>query len=136
MQCAPAFNYARDSHMTTIIDDPSILNASQKKVLFESKDLTLDLRYVVEKTSETCRPPSLELAILDLASKGHKGLAVCAPLHLEEGQAVTFILRIPPPGSDQRISQLERKLIAPMGGKTNNHDDPSLTIVKLTRLCW
>lgn len=49
MQCAPAFNYARDEHRTSIVDDASTLG-SQKKVLFESPRLSLDLRYVTEST--------------------------------------------------------------------------------------
>lgn len=52
MQCAPAFNYARSTHTTSIVADDSILPSStvqpQQKVIFESKELTVDLRYVIE----------------------------------------------------------------------------------------
>lgn len=53
MQCAPAFNYARSEHTTSIIDDDSTNSSStqpQQKVVFESKELTLDLRYILENT--------------------------------------------------------------------------------------
>lgn len=132
MECAPAFNYARDAHATSIVPDDSIPDVSstsdnqstsepgQKKVLFRSESLTLDLRYVAEcavaddtagcgtgpaqpATSEpgvslglATRPPSVELKRLDLAGRGHLGEGVYCDLVLEEGQAVTFVLRIPP----------------------------------------
>lgn len=54
MQCAPAFNYARSEHTTRFIDDDSTISSSiqpQQKVVFESKELTLDLRYILENTT-------------------------------------------------------------------------------------
>lgn len=126
MQCAPAFNYARDEHTTTIIDDISVPLAQQKKVLFESKDLNLDLRYIVENTTEHCQPPSIELSTLDLTSKGHKGLAAYASLQLTEGQAVTFVLRTPP--DEHEKPSVEKQVISPLG-KSRALDDPFLTKV-------
>ena len=98
MQCAPAFNYARSPHTTTIIDDESIPDEpTQKKALFESDALSLDLRYVTECSASECiEPPQVTLELLDLSAKGHKGLAVQSLLKLREGQSVTFVLRIPP----------------------------------------
>lgn len=100
MECAPAFNYARHPHVTSIIDDESIpavyTNTKQKKALFESADLTLDLRYIAEKTIDEVDIPVVHLTTLDLSAKGHKGLAAQAFISLVEGQAVTFILRNPP----------------------------------------
>ena len=61
-------------------------------------NLELDLRYVVESTLAGVSEPEVELKILDLKDKGHKGLSVCADLALLEGQAVTFVLRTPPSG--------------------------------------
>ncbi len=46
MQCAPAFNYARSSHQTTILEDSSTLDSKQVRAVFESDELSLDLRYV------------------------------------------------------------------------------------------
>ncbi|KAF8662097.1 hypothetical protein AX16_001207 [Volvariella volvacea WC 439] len=98
VQCAPAFNYARDKHVTTIIDDDSApLDANgRKKVLFESEGLNLDLRYVAESTIDSVEPPQVSFSALDLSHKGHKGLAVQTELSLVEGQCVTFVLRTPP----------------------------------------
>jgi hypothetical protein len=138
MQCAPAFNYARDAHTTLIIDDSSVPvpldhdQASHKKVIFESDNLSLDLRYVVEAT-ESCThaPPTIELCTLDLTSKGHKGLGACASLQLHEGQTVTFILRTPPSERNNRkttveIDAVEQNLITP---SPRALDDPFLTTV-------
>jgi hypothetical protein len=53
VQCAPAFNYARSRHTAKIVNDGSIPSGrgeAQKKALFESDELTLDLRYVIEST--------------------------------------------------------------------------------------
>ncbi|KAF9448768.1 glycoside hydrolase family 15 protein [Macrolepiota fuliginosa MF-IS2] len=100
IECAPAFNYARNPHVTSIVDDESIPPIpgfhKQKKALFESADITLDLRYVPERTMEDTEIPVVHLTTLDLSAKGHKGLAVQAFIQLVEGQAVTFILRNPP----------------------------------------
>ncbi|KDR77610.1 hypothetical protein GALMADRAFT_245757, partial [Galerina marginata CBS 339.88] len=99
MQCAPAFDYARANHNTTIVDDDSVpLSVTQKKAVFESENLTLDLRYVVEDMGTDLGPPGPEVTLefLDLSAKGHKGLAVQSLLELHEGQCVTFILRSPP----------------------------------------
>ncbi|SJL17651.1 related to glycosyl hydrolase, family 15 [Armillaria ostoyae] len=95
MQCAPAFDYARAEHTTTIHDDPSSADP-QRKATFVSKDCALDLRYVVDSTMDNVACPSVELHPLDLSDKGHKGLGVYADLSLDEGQCVWFILRIPP----------------------------------------
>ncbi|THU90642.1 glycoside hydrolase family 15 protein [Dendrothele bispora CBS 962.96] len=98
IECAPAFNYARDTHKTSIIPDDTIPGMEQRKALFESKGLCLDLRYTVESTLENVSPPSPSLSALDLSSKGHLGPAVFSELKLKEGQCVTFVLRIPPGG--------------------------------------
>ncbi|PPR00691.1 hypothetical protein CVT24_000979 [Panaeolus cyanescens] len=107
VQCAPAFNYARSSHTTTIIEDDSIPRhlPKQQKALFVCDDeaanfkMQVDLRYVTETTNnigEGIDPPEVKFEFLDLERKGHKGLAVQARLLLVEGQAVTFVLRTPP----------------------------------------
>uniref|UniRef100_A0A8H7XN78 Glycoside hydrolase family 15 protein n=1 Tax=Psilocybe cubensis TaxID=181762 RepID=A0A8H7XN78_PSICU len=106
MQCAPAFNYARSPHTTTIVDDDSVLPNVQKKAVFESDELTLDLRYVVENSMEDpdAAEPEISLEFLDLSAKGHKGLAVQSVLNLTEGQVVTFILRTPPTVTTKAIT--------------------------------
>lgn len=98
VECAPAFNYGRDPHKTTIAEDDSapITERGKKKVLFESKSLVLDLRYVVDATQDSVEPPRpVTFTLLDFSSKGHLGLAAYSDLTLTEGQVVTFVLRIP-----------------------------------------
>jgi hypothetical protein len=164
MQCAPAFNYARDAHVTTLIDDDSIptdldgqlplkgnvrkkvyeevlsedfgqhtrtrtTNSDSdvseteeglgipnvdlgvdvteepgeiphKKALFESPNLNMDLRYVTHTDAFTGHgddgPPDVELELLDLSRKCHKGLGVQSIFELKEGQGVSFIFRMVP----------------------------------------
>ncbi|KAJ7143850.1 glycoside hydrolase family 15 protein [Mycena epipterygia] len=94
MECAPAFNYARSKHTTAIVPSPS--PESTTKAIFQSDELTLDLRYVPENTMSNVPCPELELTLLDLSKKGHLGLGVQAEMTLREGQCVTFVLRKPP----------------------------------------
>ncbi|KAJ3843459.1 glycoside hydrolase family 15 protein [Lentinula raphanica] len=97
MQCAPAFNYARSTHTTTLLADDSFPSKTQhQKAVFESDALTLDLRYVTDSLLDNVRPPEVSLNLLDLSAKGHKGPAVSAEMILHEGQVVTFVLRSPP----------------------------------------
>ncbi|KAJ8519553.1 hypothetical protein ONZ45_g3503 [Pleurotus djamor] len=103
VECAPAFNYARDSHDTKIVPDTSASkhhDAGRKKVAFTSKDLELDLRYVVESTLDNVPVPAVDFMLLDLSSKGHLGPGASCDLNLVEGQVVTFVLRIPPSGTN------------------------------------
>ncbi|KAG7088984.1 hypothetical protein E1B28_012930 [Marasmius oreades] len=96
MQCAPAFNYARSSHQTTIVNDPSAVNKERKMAHFQSEELALDLRCVGDSVLDTVSEPEITLELLDLSKKGHLGPAVQAHLNLTEGQVVTFVLRTPP----------------------------------------
>ncbi|OAX39910.1 glycoside hydrolase family 15 protein [Rhizopogon vinicolor AM-OR11-026] len=109
VECAPAFNYARDSHDTQIVDDDSIPlhYPKQKKAVFASQPavaasdpnsppLTLDLRFVSESLLDNVAAPEVSLKTLDLSAKGHLGMAVQTQLTLVEGQRVTFVLRIAP----------------------------------------
>lgn len=151
MQCAPAFNYARDAHSTDIVPDSSIpplfsaseaepqLQEHHKKAVFTSSSgFVLDLRYVPESTLDAACVPSVELGTLDLTSKGHKGLAAYSALQLSEGQVVTFVLRTPPEhettpitsgtgANNAQKAELERLLIGPLGVKSRTVNDPYLT---------
>ncbi|TFK17637.1 Six-hairpin glycosidase [Coprinopsis marcescibilis] len=174
MQCAPAFNYARDEHTTTLIEDESrpssekdscedsVTSSEEQsppegerhlKALFESPDLVMDLRYVAHNSAahefaastlskkapssddesdgsltddeasasglgghphrhgdhitplsvddiegDDFSPPKINLELLDLSHKGHKGLAVQSDFVLKEGEGVTFVFRIVPGG--------------------------------------
>ena len=110
MECAPAFDYARAKHTTDIIPDDSHQGAHQKKVLFKSDNINLDLRYLCENTMDHGSNPTVHLNILDLTPKGHLGLSAYCDLDLEEGQVVTFILRMPPDeGSEIKFSLTKEK---------------------------
>lgn len=98
VECAPAFNYARDKHTTEIVVDDTIPFHTQNKVVFSSPNLDLDLRYVVESTIDNVPAPEVNLNLLDLSSKDHLGPATYCNLSLKEGQRVTFVLRIRPEG--------------------------------------
>jgi hypothetical protein len=110
MECAPAFDYARAKHTTDIIPDDSHPGPSQNKVLFKSDDLTLDLRYLCEHIIECVDDPIVDLDILDLMPKGHLGPSAFCDLDLEEGQVVTFILRMPPEtGPQSKLTPTQEK---------------------------
>jgi hypothetical protein len=138
VQCAPAFNYARSAHKTTIVEDESIPEGPQKKALFTSDALSLDLRYVAEcSASEGAHAPEVTLELLDLSAKGHKGPAVQSLIKLTEGQCITFVLRTPPAvvplatlGQDDKSQGKEN------GSKNHKRrvDDPFLTKELLSSL--
>ena len=106
VECAPAFDYARASHTTSIDIDTSVAaaepadspTAPHYMALFDSKEanLKLDLRYIAEHTLDDLPDPEVNLQYLDLEHKGHKGKGVWTEITLKEGQVVTFVLRTPP----------------------------------------
>ncbi|KAF8499165.1 glycoside hydrolase family 15 protein [Russula emetica] len=110
VECAPAFHYALHEHRTSLVSDDTIPakgeNASdkQKRALFESDELTMDLRFIAESVVDGVPSPSVDLQILDLAPQGHKGLSICVDLDLVEGQVVTFVFRTPPKATKEQYS--------------------------------
>ncbi|KAH9176961.1 glycoside hydrolase family 15 protein [Lactarius sanguifluus] len=105
VECAPAFNYALAKHHTSLVSDdsiPAVGGDAQKKALFESGDLSLDLRFIAESVVDGVPSPSVEFQTLDLRSRGHKGLSVSADLDLVEGQVVTFVLRTLPNETEEQ----------------------------------
>lgn len=139
VQCAPAFNYARSAHTTTVVDDESIDGSAQKKALFKSDELSLDLRYVAEcSASEGIHSPEVTLELLDLSAKGHKGLAVQCLLKMTEGQCVTFVLRTPPAEVAPVILGQDEKNKGHLSRESSNKrraiDDPYLTKELLSSL--
>ena len=107
VEVIPAFNYARDAHEMRIIPHDSINNANpdqpkQSKVIWDSPNLSLDLRYVVCSTTDGLAPPTLDYGVLDLRERGMLGLGVYSEFTLSEGQSVTFIMRTPPKDGNGR----------------------------------
>jgi hypothetical protein len=111
MECAPAFNYARDSHTTEIVDDSSQPSTQRKKAVFESKDLKLDLRWTAGSTLDNVESPVVSLETLDLSSRGHLGPAVFSELILHEGQTISYILRSPPDEGQGPLSKTDTVLV-------------------------
>ncbi|KAF8507955.1 Six-hairpin glycosidase [Hysterangium stoloniferum] len=165
MECAPAFNYARSAHTTELLPDlsadpsnsaaePTATTPLPDKAEFVSPDakLSLDLRYVSEALGDFVKPPNVKLELLDLSHKGHLGPAVCSDMILEEGQAVWFVLRVPPEGTGvkrpratkERADELGVPFAALLMGdsKLRPADDPILTtsllnaLAKATYLFW
>lgn len=95
MECAPAFNYCRDKHETTFEEDKTVASEARnhdQKVLFKSKDLTMDLRYFVQSDDEEVSLPEIELQKVDL-KRGLLGESIVSEFELEEGQTITFLMR-------------------------------------------
>jgi hypothetical protein len=93
MECYPAFNYCRDPHQTTLINDDLVDGFSgQKKVHFKSKNLDLELRWFVE-AGETEKAPNLDVVIdRQSADRGLLGPGVYSDFSLQESQVITFVL--------------------------------------------
>ncbi|KIK68510.1 glycoside hydrolase family 15 protein [Collybiopsis luxurians FD-317 M1] len=127
MQCAPAFDYARASHQTSITEDTSCPSSQQQKAIFQSDALTLDLRYVADSLLENVHAPEVVLKLLDLSTKGHKGPAVSAEMTLHEGQVVTFVLREPPRPNKETVQVIEPITAGKNTVKTRPVNDPLLT---------
>ncbi|KAI0286780.1 glycoside hydrolase family 15 protein [Russula aff. rugulosa BPL654] len=148
VECAPAFHYALHEHKTSLVPDDTIpangeKNASdkQKRALFESEELTLDLRFIAESVIDGVPLPSVNLQILDLMPRGHKGLSIGVDLDLVEGQVVTFVLRTPPKATKEQYNasstteQFEQQGVSfdQLPSVTNHRkkEDPPLTKILL-----
>ncbi|KAI8939089.1 hypothetical protein NX059_004928 [Plenodomus lindquistii] len=90
---SPAFNYAQDKHTTEIIDlDTTEQGHGLQKVTFRSKNLALELNATIDGGDEednTCPKVAFEKSVEPQAL----GEGVTATFRLDEGQAVSFILR-------------------------------------------
>lgn len=89
----PAFNYARDEHDLEILMPEYPPGALESKtVTFTSKDIKLQLDVTIdhgEENKESC--PSL--IFRRVRQKEGKGDGVVANIRLQEGQAISFVLR-------------------------------------------
>ncbi|KAL7422744.1 hypothetical protein Q5752_002036 [Cryptotrichosporon argae] len=95
LECAPAFNYCRDAHDARIVDDDSVAADCDHstKGLFETKAMTVDLRYLAYSSDACVSDPKVELKVETLNGRKLPGPAVTADFELEEGQTVIFVLR-------------------------------------------
>ncbi|KFX99286.1 hypothetical protein V490_01852 [Pseudogymnoascus sp. VKM F-3557] len=89
----PAFDYARAEHTTEIhIPNRGHAEPESKTVTFSSKDLKLQLDVTIDKGDEdsvTCPM----LSFTTVKKEKLLGEGVVAHIHLEEGQAISFVLR-------------------------------------------
>jgi hypothetical protein len=78
-----------------IVEDDSVPNgcAHDRKALFESSSLSLDLRYLVWSDDTCVADPEVTLKIEELEGRGLLGPAAVSEFELEEGQVVVFVLR-------------------------------------------
>lgn len=89
----PAFDYARESHTTTILQNARGIDSLQSKtVTFCSKSLKLQLDVTIDcggRESSACP----NLIFKKVQKEGMKGEGVVAHFTLQEGQAISFVLR-------------------------------------------
>lgn len=110
LECYPAFNYARDTHTTYVIkacgcsagisgtgypEDDEPYCPSDYNYVFESKDLTMDLRYIIK-----CADGPMPNIVLHIDKEGVKhglkGPGVYSEFEMDEMQEVVFIFREKP----------------------------------------
>lgn len=121
VECAPAFQYALHEHRTTLVSDDTI---PEKRAVFVSDELTMDLRFIAESVVDGVPVPSVDLQILDLMPQGHKGLSICVDLDLVEGQVVTFVLRTPPKAmKEQHDADSTKEQIEQLGASPDREFD-------------
>lgn len=127
MECYPAFNYARDSHTVEFMreavhDGDRLGNAPRlypeddipyyvgpNRAVFKSKDLSMDLRYVVKCGDFACPAVTMQLDEDAVEHCGLKGPGVTAEFELQETQQVTFIFREVPPEPPKDEDELQAK---------------------------
>ncbi|KAI1465625.1 glycoside hydrolase family 15 protein [Daldinia caldariorum] len=89
----PAFDYAREPHTTTILHNVSGVDSFESKtVTFHSKSLKLQLDVTIDYgggDSDT----SPTLLFEKVQKEGMKGEGVVANFTLQEGQAISFVIR-------------------------------------------
>ena len=121
MECAPAFDYARAKHMTTLIapttsiDSPNCVHlASSNPVAHFECDshINMDLRFITSASDSTSgsdkmHHPKIEMDYLDLSSRGHLGLGVTSDFLLKEGESVTLVLRQIPSRTHEEVQSVD-----------------------------
>ncbi|GAB7352633.1 hypothetical protein MBLNU459_g3004t1 [Dothideomycetes sp. NU459] len=105
VQVSPAFNYAQDSHTTEISDKHDAGNSEcQQKVVFRSEDLSLQLDATIDcgdSSEGVCPKVAFRKKKLTEQSLGE---SVFARISLQEGQAVSFVLRDLEDPHEERIT--------------------------------
>ncbi|CEI64868.1 hypothetical protein FVEN_g3367 [Fusarium venenatum] len=88
----PSFNYGRDEHKTTLYQaHHSIMDTTSKVATFSSKEVQLQLDVAVEKGENETSCPSITFR--KEKREGIHGEGLIAQICIEEGQAISFVLR-------------------------------------------
>ncbi|OZJ07031.1 hypothetical protein BZG36_00229 [Bifiguratus adelaidae] len=103
VECFPSFDYARAAHSTEFVplrqrekeavlypEDQLPSLVCEKKIVFKSKDLTLDFRWLIKCGEDSC--PRIDFKLEEIPD-GPKGPGVISEFTLKETQEVIFILR-------------------------------------------
>jgi hypothetical protein len=89
----PAFDYARAEHTVEILMPFHIPGSDESKtVIFTSKDLKLQLDVTIDRGEEDADSCPM-VGFQKVKHKNMLGEGVIAHIHLEEGQAISFVLR-------------------------------------------
>lgn len=148
MECYPAFNYALDKHETHILtesateDQKTIAGiearlypeqdmnyyAANERVVFASKDMTMDLRHLVKCGDFDC--PLIKMHI-DNQDSCHKGAGVYSEFDLQETQEVSFVFREVPRWQDDDSQEKKEDAV---DRKLRMAADPPLTMSLLDAL--
>ncbi|KAI8327072.1 Six-hairpin glycosidase-like protein [Blakeslea trispora] len=149
MECYPAFNYAMDDHTTEVVKDD--VSEDQKnaagfeaklypeeetnyytgndRVIFKSKDLTMDLRHLVRCGDFDC--PVIKINV-DKECNDHKGPGVWTEFDLKETQEITFIFREAP--EHKQADEEKNKEESAAERRLKLAEDPPLTVSLLDAL--
>ncbi|WQF77781.1 Putative six-hairpin glycosidase superfamily, GH15-like domain, trehalase-like protein [Colletotrichum destructivum] len=85
----PAFQYAAETHVTTIIEATHTTGSPSKAVTFHSEHYKMQLDVTVDAESDSAPTITFKKKKRD----GMLGEGVVAHIEIEEGQAVSFVLR-------------------------------------------
>ncbi|KAF2770382.1 Six-hairpin glycosidase [Teratosphaeria nubilosa] len=120
VRCAPAFNYARDSHTMEIKTQENVLGGEQAQyVVFHSKGLDLEIRATCDRGNCDQEKPQVNFERSDRGDD-MLGPAYVANLHLKEGQRVSFILR-DHVSEDEKPERSTSKLLDRIGEETRKY---------------
>ncbi|KAJ0386092.1 hypothetical protein COL922a_005119 [Colletotrichum nupharicola] len=87
----PAFQYATEPHVTTIVQQTQTHGSPSKAVTFHSEHYKLQLDVTVDAESDEAAAPSVTFA--KEKRDGMLGEGVVAHITIEEGQAISLVLR-------------------------------------------
>ncbi|KAI9751763.1 MAG: hypothetical protein M1835_001172, partial [Candelina submexicana] len=103
----PAFNYARDPHSTELIEGERGSENDSQRVVFRSKGLNLQVDVTMDcgNIGDEYRP---EVLLKKRREKNMLGEGIVTRIRLDEGQAVSFILR---EHRSERVEHLTKDII-------------------------